>query len=197
MDYGRSFTYMLKSGEWGKIIIGALLLLVPIFGWAVAAGYFIRAVRGVAAGDERLPEWTGWGELFTSGLLIVVAGFVYSIPSLIFSRLGVFGSLLSSLWSLAVAVWMPAAIIRYAMTNNFGAFFEFDKIKDFIQKNLNTYIVVILLGIAAGIIAGFGIILLVIGVLLTYFWALLVMSHLYGQMWRISIGQAPLGNSLQ
>jgi hypothetical protein len=197
MDYGRSFTYMLKSGGFGKIVIGALLFFVPIWGWAVIAGYSVRTIRSVAAGSEELPEWAGWGELFTNGLLLWVAGVVYSIPSIILTRLGITGSFLSVIWNIAMAVWLPAAIIRFAMTNNFGAFFEFSAIKDFIQKNLNAYIVVILLGIAAGIIAGFGVILLVIGVLLTYFWALLVNSHLYGQMWRVSIGQAPLGSSMQ
>ena len=192
MDYGRSFTYMLKSGQYGKILIGGLLLLVPIFGWAVVGGYGIRVMRGVAAGDEALPEWTGWGELFTTGLLLWLAGLIYSLPSLLLSRLGIAGSLLSTLWSIVVYVVLPAAIIRFAMTNNFGAFFEFAQIKDFIQRNLNNYIVVILLTLAAGIIASFGVILLIIGVIFTYFWFSLVASHLSGQLWRTSTGRAPL-----
>jgi hypothetical protein len=192
MDYGRSFTYMLKSGQYGKILIGGLLLLVPIFGWAVVGGYGIRVLRGVAAGDETLPEWTGWGELFTTGLLLWLAGLIYSVPSLLLSRLGIAGSLLSTLWSIVVYVWLPAAIIRFAMTNNFGAFFEFAQIKDFIQKNLNNYVVVILLALAASFVASFGVILLIIGVIFTIFWASLVASHLSGQLWRTSTGQTPL-----
>lgn len=192
MDYGRSFSYMLKSGQYGKILIGGLLFLVPIFGWAVIGGYGIRVMRGVAAGDERLPEWTDWGELFTTGLLLWVASLIYSVPSLILSRLGVMGSLLSTLWSIVVYVVLPAAIIRFAMTNNFGAFFDFAQIKDFIQKNINTYVVVILLTLAASIIASFGFILLIIGVIFTIFWASLVAAHLSGQLWRTSVGQAPL-----
>ena len=46
MDYGRSFSYMLKSGQYGQGPIGGLLLLAPIFGWAVVAGYGIRLMRG-------------------------------------------------------------------------------------------------------------------------------------------------------
>ena len=192
MDYGRSFSYMLKSGQYGKILIGGLLLLVPIFGWAVVGGYGIRVMRGVAAGNETLPEWTDWGELFTTGLLLWVAAIVYSIPSIILGRLGLVGVMLSWLWNLVYYVVFPAAMIRFAMTGSFGSFFEFSQIKDFIQKNLNTYVVVLLLTLAAGIIASFGFILLIIGVIFTYFWASLVAVHLSGQLWRTSIGQAPL-----
>ena len=192
MDYGRSFSYMLKSGQYGKILIGGLLLLVPIFGWAVVGGYGIRVMRGVAAGNETLPEWTDWGELFTTGLLLWVAAIVYSIPSIILGRLGLVGVMLSWLWNLVYYVVFPAAMIRFAMTSSFGSFFEFSQIKDFIQKNLNTYVVVLLLTLAAGIIASFGFILLIIGVIFTYFWASLVAVHLSGQLWRTSIGQAPL-----
>jgi len=149
-------------------------------------------MRGVAAGNETLPEWTDWGELFTSGLLLWVAAIVYSIPSIILGRLGLVGVMLSWLWNLVYYVVFPAAMIRFAMTSSFGSFFEFSQIKDFIQKNLNTYVVVLLLTLAAGIIASFGFILLIIGVIFTYFWASLVAVHLSGQLWRTSIGQAPL-----
>ena len=188
MDYARSFTYMLKSGQYGKILIGGLLFLVPIFGWAVIAGYSIRVLRGVAAGDENLPEWTGFGDLFVTGLLLWVGAVIYSVPGALLGRLGATGSLLSGLWSIVVFVVLPSAVIRFAMTNSFGAFFDFAQIRDFIRKNLNNYIVVILLALVASIIASFGIILFIIGIIFTLFWATLVYSHLYAQLWRLSLG---------
>jgi len=87
-------------------------------------GYMVRTLRGVAAGDERLPEWTGWGDLFVTGLLVWVGALVYSIPGIILLRLGPL-AVLGSIWDLLVALWMPAAVIRFAMSNNLGSFFDF------------------------------------------------------------------------
>ena len=39
----------------------------------------------------------------------------------------------------------------------------------------------------AGFISGFGIILFIIGILFTYFWATLVYAHLLGSVYRVSL----------
>ncbi len=192
MDVARSFTYMLKeTGGIGKLVIGGLLLFIPIIGWAIVGGYFIRTMRGVAGGDDRLPDWSDFGGLLGKGVLAWVGVFIYEVPGLILSRLGAGGSLLSSLWSLVLIVVLPAALIRFAVTDNFGSFFDFREIIDFIRVNLSNYIMAVLLGIVAGIIASFGIILLIIGVVFTIFWAVLVSAHLYGSVYLYRVQTAP------
>jgi hypothetical protein len=191
MDVGASFTYMLKQpGGIVKILIGGLLLIIPIFGACVVLGFMLRTTRGIASGDEQLPEWTDWGDLFVKGLIVIVAVFIYSIPSLILTRLGFLGAFLSFVWYIAMWVALPAAILRYAITENFGAFFEFSAIIDFIKANASNYILAIVLALVAGFISGFGIILLLIGVLFTYFWASLVYAHLLGSVYRESLATA-------
>jgi hypothetical protein len=193
MDVGTSFTYMLKQpGGIVKILIGGLLLIIPIFGACVVLGYMLRTTRGIAAGDEQLPDWGDWGDLFVKGLIAIVAVFIYSIPAMILARLGTLGALLSMVWYIAMWVALPAAILRYAVTENFGAFFEFSAIIDFIKANASNYILAIVLCLVAGFLSGFGLILLIIGVLFTYFWASLVYAHLLGSVYRASLATSPV-----
>lgn len=185
MDAARSFTYMFKeAGGIGKLIIGGVLLFIPVLGWAIVGGYMIRTMRGVAGGDDRLPDWSSFGDLFVKGLLAWVGALVYDIPGLILGRLGAGGSMLGSLWSLLVLVVLPAALIRYAVTEEFSAFFDFRALIEFIQANLSNYIMAVVLAIAAGIVASFGVVLLIVGVVFTVFWAMLVGAHLYGSVYR-------------
>ncbi len=184
MDVGRSFTYMLQQpGGVGKLVIGGLLLFVPIFGWAVVAGYMIRTLRKVAAGDDSLPEWTDWGGLFVTGLLVWVGGLIYEAPGLIVGRFGTGGALLQSLWGIVVFIVLPAALMRFAATDNIGAFFDFSEIIAFIQANASNYILAVVLALVASVLAMFGLILLIVGVVFTIFWASLVTAHLYGSVW--------------
>jgi hypothetical protein len=184
MDVGRSFTYMLQQpGGLVKLIIGGLLMFVPIIGWAFVAGYIIRTMRQVAAGSDSLPEWTDWGQLLVSGLLVWVGTLIYEIPGIIMGRFGTGGSILQTLWGLVVFIVLPAALVRFAASDDFGAFFDFDAIFSFIQTNSSNYILAVVLALVAGFLAMFGLILLVVGVVFTIMWAALVTAHLYGSVW--------------
>jgi hypothetical protein len=194
MDAGRSFTYMLKQdGFITKLLIGGVLMFIPILGWACVAGYALRTMRAVSDGEDFLPEWTDWGDLFIKGLLVWVVSVVFELPGFILSMLGSPGRMLSGLWGIVVFVVLPAALLRFATRDNFAAAFEFSAIIDFIKANSSNYILAIILGLVAGIIAGFGIILLVVGLAFTYFWASLVWSHLLGSVYRASGSAAGSG----
>lgn len=183
MNFGRSFTYMFRQRDWiGKVLVGGLLLLVPILGWLLVSGYIVRVVRNAAHLSEQLPEWNDWGELLRDGLILFVGGLIYGVPGALLSRMGDFGGFFSSIWGIVVAVVLPAAIIRYSLKKDLGAFFDFKEIFAFIRENLSDYIVVILASLLAYVLASFGVILLVIGVVFTIFWATLVSGHLYGSL---------------
>ncbi len=183
MDFWRSFSFMLGQRNWiKKVAIGGLLLLVPIVGWLFVAGYGVKLVRDVAGGTEELPEWAEWGDLLTQGLFVFVAGLIYGIPGAIVARMGDPGAILSSLWGIAATVVFPAAVIRFALKADLGAFFDFNEILGFIRENLSDYVIVVLLVIVANALAGLGVVLLVVGVVFTFFWASLVGAHLCGTL---------------
>jgi hypothetical protein len=186
MDAGRSFTWMFQQDGWiGKVIIGGLLLIIPIFGWLVVAGYIVRTLSNRVQGREELPAWDDWGDLLIKGLILTVVAIIYSLPGFVLSALRI--PFLSALWSLVVYLVLPAGLLRYVTNGeSFGAFFDFSWIISFIQENIGNYLLAFVLAIVAGIIAGFGIILLIIGVLFTSFWSSLVMADLYGQVYYLS-----------
>lgn len=183
MNLGRSFVYMVQQpGGLGKILIGGLLLFLPIIGWAIVGGYFIRTLREVSLGGENLPEWTDFGELLVKGLLAWAGSLLYQLPGFLLSGGDDFNAL-GSLWGLVVFIVLPAALIRFAVTDNFGAFFDFSEIFNFIQRNLNNYVIALVLSLVAWFMSLFGFILLVLGVVFTFFWAALVIAHLYGSVY--------------
>jgi hypothetical protein len=210
MDIGKSFTYAFDDEKWvQKLAIGGLLTLVSIipivniFTGLVLVGYGLRVLNNVAKGKELpLPEWDDWGGDWVKGLMIVLGGLIYSIPIWIVSGVSallqavansgeaaqvasvcvVALSCLSSLWSLAIAVVLPAGIITYGRSGEFASFFRFGELFRFIGDNLANYIVALLLMLVAALVSGLGVILCVIGVFFTQFWSSLVTSHLFGQV---------------
>jgi hypothetical protein len=206
MDFGKSFTYVFEDKDWvKKVAIGGVVTLVPILNF-VGVGYSLRTLKRVSEGDPQpLPEWDDWGGDFVRGLMAsFVAPLIYSVPAIALAILyGIVVAIASSggssdgfmalcstaltclttLWSILVAVWLPAGLIRYATEGEFGAFFRFAELWSFIRENLSNYIVAILLIIVAALVASIaGSILCGIGIIFTTFWAMLVAAHLLGQV---------------
>lgn len=185
MDIGKSLSYMFDDENWlRKILIGGLIGLVPILNLALT-GYILRTLKNVLAGAARpLPEWDDLGSDMVKGLLVTVAGMVYSLPLiiLVFLFVGAMGvggafsagggreageaaAVLGSLGSigimcltvpyvLLVAVWMPAAMANYARSDGFGAFFRLGEIWGLIRRNAGNYVIVLLVALVANQIAG-------------------------------------------
>ncbi len=84
MDVGRAFTFAFEDPDWlKKLLIGGALLFIPIFGWLVVAGYWMRVIRSAYAGnDVPLPDWDQFGDDFVLGLKAAVAMFVWWLPFL-------------------------------------------------------------------------------------------------------------------
>ena len=210
MDIGRSFTYMFDDEKWvqklaigGLLVLASIIPLVNIFTLLVMMGYSLRLLKNVAEGSETpLPDWDDWGGDWVKGLMIFLASLIYSLPILLLTGLGALveamvgygngsevagicaagASCLSGLWGLALGIVLPAAMIKYAEKEEFGAFFRFGEIFRLIGDNLGNYVIAVLLGVVAQFVAGFGVIACVIGVFFTAFWSTLVSSHLLGQV---------------
>jgi len=214
VDIGKAFGYVFEDEAWiKKIVLGAVFGFLSLFliGIPFLLGYLVDTVRNVM-GDEPypLPEWSDLGDKFVKGLILTAVAILYNLPVILLAcLLGVVGLVasgrgeepmrtgalcvqcLSSLWGLLVAVVFPAAMIRYAGSGEFTAAFRFGEIFSLITANVGNYIVAILVGWVACVIAGFvGPILCVIGVFFTTFWGYLVAAHLWGQVGRQALPAA-------
>lgn len=209
MDIGASFSYMFQDEGWvKKILIGGVVLLVPIVNFA-AIGYLIQIIRNVRAGQPLpLPEWDEFGRYFKDGLWIFLIFLVWSIPIIVVACLngvgaaalaenedmasvyGIVSACLScvmALWGLVIAAVSPAILVRYAEVGEFMVGFRFSEILSVITANVGNYVIVVLLIWVASLIASLGVILCVVGVIFTQFWAYLVTGNLLGQL----AGQQP------
>jgi hypothetical protein len=211
MDIGRSFTYMFEDQDWiKKILIGGVVSLIPIVNFA-AFGYFIEALKNTAEGRELpLPEWgDDFGGKFMKGLMAAIASFLYMLPIMIVVGIvfGLTAAIASSLdsdaaetvsaicplmgncllfvYMILVMLILPAAVIRYALTGQFGAFFRFGDIMALIKANIGGYIIALLVALVASLIAQIvGTIACGIGILFTLIWAYLVSANLFGNLVR-------------
>ncbi len=197
MDIARAFSFPLQDPRWvAKILIAAVMLVIPIFGWLVLSGYGLRITRQVAAGtDVPLPEWEDFAGLFVDGLKLFAVTFVWSLPAALLSGIAsgggdpsFAGGCLSSLISLVAAFFLPAAIARVATTGSVGAGLEVGTVISLVQRNVADYLLVLGVVVVAGILALMGLVALCIGILFTIPYAYLVTSHIYGQAYYRSQG---------
>ncbi len=217
MDIGKSFTYVFDDPNWiMKVLIGGVVSMIPIVNFA-AFGYMVTTLKNVAEGQSQpLPEWSNFGDHFMKGLYVFVGVLIYLAPVLLLyccmilisavlpaasgggdaggalatlaGLLGMCLMCLILLFVLVIAVMFPAALIRYAVSNQLSVFWDFRGNFDLVRANLANYIIALLIAWVAGFVAGFGVILCVIGVIFTTFWAYLVSAHVFGQFWRTSQG---------
>jgi hypothetical protein len=88
------------------------------------------------------------------------------------------------LYSLVLTVVLPAAFMRFAVNEKISDFLAFGELFGFISRNLSNYIIAIIIYWIASFVASFGVILCIVGVLLTTFWSMLVSAHVFGQVYR-------------
>jgi len=198
----------------GIVFSPVLIGLAAVF---VLTGYTIDVVRNVLDGKEYpLPEWQDWsGFLFRGlklfGVIIVLA--LPFIPIMIPFGLGnflassenqavnvigvlftVFGFGLALLYGLFLVLIQPAIYVRLARTDRFAAALDVGKLWGFTVANIGNVIIALLLtmvaGLIAAIIAPLGLLVFIIGVLVTVlfasFWQTLVQVHLFGQVGALS-----------
>lgn len=202
------------------ISIPLMVLLIGIIPLMIVFGYTIDVLRNVSRGDERpLPEWQDWGGFLSRGFKVVAATFIWSLPIFLLMIPLIIGSMLADqgqgqggeavgivmilcgsclllLWALFVTLITPAIYIRIAETDEFFSAFAFGQIWQFTRDNLGNIIVALLLvyvvaALIAAIAGMLGLILLVVGVLITVplatLWQYLVQAHLFGQIAKNSV----------
>ncbi len=170
----------------------------------------------VAGEPRPMPEWDDLGGIFNEGLrltavylvyvLAVVAvvaalGCVVMLPFLALSGrradpsevLGVMGGLgivglyaLVMVTSLALAVYLPAALARVALRGTVADGFAWRETLGFIRANLGNYLISLVIYLLASFVSQFGIILCCVGVFPAAFWSYMVLAVALGQTVRLS-----------
>jgi hypothetical protein len=180
-------------------------------------GFALDAMKRVIDGaPSPLPEWDEWGDKLVKGLVAWVISLVYSLPIIVVAGcLGGGGSALlggaadsdaagagatillscvgclSLILFVAIFLLLPAAIARYADTGEFGAAFQFGEVFSMVRNNISTYAIVLVMTLVAGLVSSLGIIVCVIGVLVTSFYAQLIIAYLYGSAYNEATGAEP------
>ena len=214
MNFTKAFTYIFDDQRWlEKLVIPLLVTLIPVVGWMVVAGYLMRVTRNVAEHQvEPLPELDFGGDL-GRGFKVFVANLAYALPIIIVSTLlflplaltknssattvfaiflAIIGGILILIYSLLLAVVMPAANANLAVKERISAAFGFKEISRMLRNNIKVWLIVI--GgtiLCSAIIAPIGGIVLAIGAIVTGLYSQLIIAHLAGQAYAHS--QTPGG----
>lgn len=217
MDFGKAFTFVFEDPNWfRKLGIVALVGLIPIIGQFVVMGYAMQTLRNVLNHVERpLPELDfstqlGLGfksfvvELVCSiplfllyiPIIVIVAIFggqadadanSYAAPLISIISL-CFGGLML-IYALLMAFVLPAALARFVAHDSLGAGLQFGEVFKLVKANPGAWLLVVLGTLVTGFISPLGMILCVIGVILTMTYALVVNGHLYAQAYQQSVNR--------
>lgn len=203
MDIGKSFSYPFEDDSWlTKLLIGALVSAIPILNFAWL-GYIADLIKNVMDSASRpLPEWSDFGDKFVKGLLLWLAGVVYSLPALVFAciplgflfltglsensdlqdtlaaaftGIGLILSCIILIYALALSFYYPAVFINFARKGGtFGSCFEFGEIMRIVSTNTSRYLTAWLVSIVAGIVVGIvlGVVSTIIGLIPCVGWIL-------------------------
>jgi len=182
MNVGEAVRFAFEDDQWiGKLLVGAVISLIPLFGGAALTGYAIAVLRNVEAGSQHpLPTWDRLGEYFVDGLLFWVATLIYSIPFLILIcpitlvwilpaaagdnqdltsiLTGIAGLVsaglgcLSLLYALVLWVLTPVLQIRFAEAGTLGACLRFGEVFRFLFDHIGSVIIAQLLVWAAAFV---------------------------------------------
>ena len=206
MEFGKSFTYVFEDDDWiVKILLAAVIAFIPIIGPLAVAGWGVEiSKRAIQKDPEQLPDWSDFVNYLVKGLVVILIGFVYMLPVIVvqvcnnsvffFSQesgeegLMIIGNILmacfgclSFIYAILVVFFIAAAIGRYADTGEVGSAFQFGKVFATVKAAPAPYLMVLLGGFLAGMIAFVGLIACIIGVFFTVAYANAINAHLMGQ----------------
>ncbi len=221
MNFGLAFSYVFEDTDWlKKVGIAALVMLIPIIGPIILAGWGLEITRRVIMDDPQpLPGWEDFGGYVSKGFQAFVVNLAYMLPFILLivcgqafavlptammdqnnaEVMGGIASLLllcvtciSILFALAASVIIPAALGNLAATGELGAAFHFNEVIGLVRAAIGPYVLSILLvGLAAMVLAPIGSLLCGIGALVASAYLASLSAHLYGQAYKVARGSAP------
>ena len=198
----------------GGVFTAACFLLVGVPFVLGYFSRTLRSV--VAGEPRPMPEWDDLGGLFNEGLRLTAVYFLYTLgiaaavaavgcvltlPLSLLSgggghateALGVVGGLgivalygVLMLVSLALGVYLPAALARAALRGTVADGFAWRETFGFIQANLGNYLISLVIYLLATFVGQFAIVLCCVGIFPGVFWGYMVLAVALGQTIRLS-----------
>src|SRR4030065_1188818 len=85
MDFGKAFSYQFEDQDWiKKILIAAVIPLIPIIGSLVVAGWGVEITKRVIHHEPfPLADWNDFGGYLGKGFKMAVIALVYALPLII------------------------------------------------------------------------------------------------------------------
>lgn len=190
LNVSRAFTFMFEDKNWAiKLSIGALIFLgsLVVIGLPFLLGYLLEvARRSSLKNDLPLPAWDNLGELFARGIIFLIILIIWALPGFV-GILPCVGRCLMLLYFFFLSWILPLVTFKFAQTGNFADAFHLPFVFNFARDNFSNLLLVWFLTILLMFLALFGILVFLIGVCFTFFWALLAIYHLYGQLCAVGI----------
>lgn len=201
MDVGLAFSFPFQDEDWvTKLILAAVIMLVPIIGIIVVLGWTLMITRNVIRGEAKpLAGWSDFAGLLTLGFKAFLISLIYALPIIIIIiPFGLIASMfedadswiafasicfscLSILYGIVLAFIYPAAMGELAANDDFAAALNPARIIELVRKAPNAYVLTFLATIGVSFLAGFGVLLCIVGVLFTMAYSYAVYGHLFGQ----------------
>jgi hypothetical protein len=211
MEFGLAFSYPFKDPDWiKKIVLIALVGLIPIIGQLVVLGWGIEITRRVIRREPVVLPDINFGAQLGDGFKAAVVSLVYSIPLIILivpiqvivpilatnsnmdqNTAGIISLVISVccgglalIYGIAMGFTLPAAFGNLAAKGGIGDGLRFGEVIGLVRAGLVPYLIVILAGIIGGFIAPLGAIACGIGALLTTVYVNAMMAHMMGQAYN-------------
>lgn len=214
-DIGAAFKFQFQDPNWvSKMLLGALFefLSILLIGSWLVMGYQVEVIQRVMRKEERaLPEWDRLSEKLLRGIKLFVISIIYYIPlGLIIVPLMFFVGLSSAFHSheveafsgftalsavifiilpyvLFVGILMPVIYLEFARNERMGDALNVPAVLKFFGRNWANVIILALIMLAVNILSVFGLVLCIVGIFFTSFYAKLVSAHLTGQLYLASV----------
>ncbi len=200
---GSSFEYTKDGlvGQWVRWILLIIISAIPIINF-IFTGYTLRVMKGITPA----PELEDYVNLFITGLIAFIIGFIWFLPAMIVGMILIGGAVISgsvldvssnaaALAGALVGLGIGAAvtalvfiifslvaiigIIRYARTEKFGEAFAFGAILETIKSIgwLNYFIAILVFEIIAAIVY------LVLAIIPVIGWILMIIAVPFIGIW--------------
>jgi len=209
-NFSEAFTFPFKDPNWlSKFLIGSVFIFLSFFliGIPVLYGYCIEMQQRVRRGEQYpLPEWKDVGVKFILGFKYLVTLLIYYIPVflvvipivllLVVQNLDIPGTpkmfngmepeliLVVFLigYSLLISLLSPIISVKFAEHEKIREGLDVGDIIFLFGKHWQDALIAILLSMGVGIFAIAGLLLFIVGIFFTTFYALVVRYHLFGQI---------------
>lgn len=211
-NLGLAFSFPFRDPDWvKKSLLGGLFAMLSLFGVGVIflAGYCVQVTQRVMRREPQLlPEWDNLGQMFILGLKYCVVYVVYLLPIVllmvpviplgivaetasgpgeIFGVVGLiylFGlTIVAMLYGIAFTLAIPIISYKFAERERILDALDIADVVQQFGRNWQNTLVVVLISIGVQYFAWIGIVVFLVGVLLTIFYAYLVSSYLSGALY--------------